>query len=1098
MAKTLSMNIANLKSTYSLSGITKISMKGLQPGWNPINWIDYTTVSGNKVTVVIKDAYAGMVGIKKIKFTSCDKAKDLTFTANNGLTFAKGELFDNVAQSVVYNPSDAGTVKGSVFDDNIILNTSAVNLKVKAGKGNDVVTGGLGNDKIYGGAGKDVITGGKGNDKLYGGEGKDKFIFNSGDGKDYIKDAEKGDVICFNDVKREDLLFYKSGNNLIVKHEGSDDKLIVSNYFKGPILNILKSLNKIDAVYALDEDNNSKKYSLSEIIKEDGYILTGSGTINGTSKADKILGSDVDDTIDAGKGKDKIYGTWGNDKITGGLGKNQIIYSENFATDTIKLTKGETLTIDLSQIGAAALGDVSYKFSGKTLVITTDAGKLKLSNFAASDVTTSSGGVFLKLPDSEPIDLRTKVYDVVTGADYTGNWHNENINASTSEAKVVLNGGKGKDTITGSDYADTIKGGSGSDVIIGGKGNDKIYGESGKNTLVFNNGDGKDTVYSGTGTDTLKLAGLADLSNVKIYDDKTNLTVKYSDNDSVVLKNYQTNKTNSVQFVQAGDNPAVNLTDLIAQCQADDRYILTGKGTVSGTSKADIIEGISGTEIIKGNKGDDTIYVSGETAKGTRIEYYWADGKKLKNNGNDTVIGATSKDTLYLNIGSPVMTKDFRRENDDLVICFWQGHADTATEPEGSITIAGYFTLPEEQRIDKFIVHSDAKEGPDTPFKKGDNKLSLKEVIAEYDIDPSQTKAPIDVTATAEDDNFEFGNGDNTITFNESFGRNTITSVNRTENGFTDTLIFNDNNFTNSEHVSFDGEDGVSFSNDAGNRVVYNAFLNAESDFNNLVVEDTTNELSYNVAKYSGGNGEQVYDWNQEDPDENHILFIQDNNTDNSHSVSSNEEYNLVYTRNGAALDYTFNGGHDIVVAADEESNDIYTVNDFSSDNALFIRDDGGEDSLYVNTSVDDVRIAMNVSVQNIGGNIIPTVGNTISIIHNDVFGEEVLATALSEENDLIDGVIKVEADVDVAGQIFGIEEIYSSEGGEQTQVEATKWAAVIVHDVAAWLVHNDYSSVEAAYNAGGTDANLFACFNQSYDTAIAKYDANPALYQLS
>lgn len=1092
MAKTLSMNIANLKSSYSLSGITKISMKGLQPGWNPIEWIDYTTVSGNKVTVVIKDYYAEKIGIKKIKFTSCDKAKDLTFTADNGLTFAKGELFDNVAQSVVYNPSDAGVVNGSVFDDNIILNTSAANLNVKAGKGNDVITGGIGNDTIYGEAGKDVITGGKGNDKLYGGAGKNTFIFNSGDGKDTVKDAARGDVIYFNDVKRENFLFYKSGNNLIIRHEGSDDKVTISNYFK----NI--SLIRVDDIYALNGENALTKYSLDSIIKEDGYVLTGSGKINGTSKADRIIGSVGDDTIDAGKGNDKIYGTWGNDKITGGLGKNQIIYSENFATDTIKLTKGETLTIDLSQIGAAALGDIGYSFSGKTLVITTGAGKLKLSNFAASDVTTSSGGVFLKLPDSEPIDLRTKVYDVVTGADYTGNWHNENINASTAEAKVVLNGGKGKDTITGSDFADTIKGGASADVIIGGKGNDKIYGESGKNTLVFNEGDGKDTVYSGSGTDTLKLEGLADLSNVKIYDDKTNLTVKYSDNDSVVLKNYKKNKTNSVQFVQAGDNPAVKLTDLIAECKDDERYILTGKGTVSGSSKDDIIEGNADTEIIKGNKGDDTIYVSDETAKGTRIEYYWADGKTLKSNGNDTIIGATSKDTLYLNIGSPVMTTDFRREDNDLVACFWQGHADTETEPEGSITIAGYFALPEEQRIDKFIVHSDAKKGPDTPYKKGDNKLSLKEVIAEYDIDPSQTKEPIDATATAEDEDFEFGRGDNTITFDESFGRNTITSVNKTQDDFVDTLIFNDNNFTNSEHVSFDGEDGIMFSNDSGDRVVYNAFLNSESDFNDLVVEDATNELSYNVVKYSGGNGEQVYDWNQDDPDENHILFIQDNNKDNSHSVSSNEEYNLVYTRNGAALDYTFNGGHDIVVAADEESNDIYTVNNFSSDNGLFIRDDGGEDALYVNTSVDDVRIAMNVSVENIGGNIIPTVGNTISIIHNDVLDEEVLATALSEENDLIDGVIKVEADVDVAGQIFGIEEIYSSEGGEQTQVEATKWAAVIVHDVAAWLVHNDYSSVEAAYNAGGTDDNLFACFNQSYDTAIAKYDANPALYQLS
>jgi len=64
--------------------------------------------------------------------------------------------------------------------------------KLKGGAGTDDLAGGGGRDDLAGGKGRDELTGGSGRDKLVGGRGADKFVFFGKDGRDVVKDFERG------------------------------------------------------------------------------------------------------------------------------------------------------------------------------------------------------------------------------------------------------------------------------------------------------------------------------------------------------------------------------------------------------------------------------------------------------------------------------------------------------------------------------------------------------------------------------------------------------------------------------------------------------------------------------------------------------------------------------------------------------------------------------------------------------------------------------------------------------------------------------------------------------------------------------------------
>ncbi len=109
--------------------------------------------------------------------------------------------------------------------------------------GRDVLTGSQGADDITAGEGDDWLEGGEGNDRLTGGRGSDTYLFSKGDGQDIINayDWSNGrhDVLQFGEGITEDQLsFEKNGENLVISLNGSEDKIIVENWYLNSYYNL--------------------------------------------------------------------------------------------------------------------------------------------------------------------------------------------------------------------------------------------------------------------------------------------------------------------------------------------------------------------------------------------------------------------------------------------------------------------------------------------------------------------------------------------------------------------------------------------------------------------------------------------------------------------------------------------------------------------------------------------------------------------------------------------------------------------------------------------------------------------------------------------
>jgi Ca2+-binding RTX toxin-like protein len=92
------------------------------------------------------------------------------------------------------------TLTGTASADTVLADDG--NDTVFGGLSNDLLSGNAGDDFLFGGAahdsliggyGNDVLDGNTGNDSLKGGEGEDTFVWAIGQGRDVIRDFEKGD-----------------------------------------------------------------------------------------------------------------------------------------------------------------------------------------------------------------------------------------------------------------------------------------------------------------------------------------------------------------------------------------------------------------------------------------------------------------------------------------------------------------------------------------------------------------------------------------------------------------------------------------------------------------------------------------------------------------------------------------------------------------------------------------------------------------------------------------------------------------------------------------------------------------------------------------
>lgn len=265
------------------------------------------------------------------------------------------------------------------------------------GDGNDTIFGNAGNDKLYGQNGSDMLSGGKGNDTLWGGAGDDLFIYTTG--KDVIADYETGDEISFGaaiskaSVSGSNVVFTTKNGSLTVKNAKNKTIRLITSTGKS-----LSTVIGGASTLTLTDSNNSKVTLGSGVTVGDATArtkairLTGNelnNSILGGSGKDTLYGADGNDYLSGSAGNDKLYGQNGNDTLWGGAGNDTL--NGGTGADTFIYNSGEGKDVisdfdnsDMLQITGTF--SASYNSSKKTIAfkVGSTASAITLKNFTAT------------------------------------------------------------------------------------------------------------------------------------------------------------------------------------------------------------------------------------------------------------------------------------------------------------------------------------------------------------------------------------------------------------------------------------------------------------------------------------------------------------------------------------------------------------------------------------------------------------------------------------------------------------------------------------------------------------------------------------------
>jgi Ca2+-binding RTX toxin-like protein len=382
----------------------------------------------------------------------------VTVKAGKGCKAVKGDV-TKVRCTTKKTPNWFRVYTGNKNDT--ITNKTTVGMTVRAGSGNNTITGGPkhdelfaddgndkvyalggndyvytsgGNDLIYGGAGDNELIGGPGNDTIYGGPDFDRIRPDSGN--DVAHGGDGGDY--FEESAGKDVLYGDAGSDEFFQNEymdrGTEDMRGGSGWDQ------VTYMSRTKAIYA-DPDgkkgDDGAKGEGDSIGTDVEGISGGLGNdyIGGNSGDNYLFGDEGNDKIVGYGGNDQLSGYNGNDRLEGGGGDDTL--SGDFGTDVM--------------LGGSGVDEANYYDRLVTVVADLDGladdGSKNEKDTIGADVENLAGG---------------------WGADtLTGN-----------AGKNVIYGGHGADVIHGGDGNDELDAGEG---IKGGV--DKVYGEAGDDTL---------------------------------------------------------------------------------------------------------------------------------------------------------------------------------------------------------------------------------------------------------------------------------------------------------------------------------------------------------------------------------------------------------------------------------------------------------------------------------------------------------------------------------------------------------------------------------------------------------------------------------------
>ena len=546
------------------------------------------------------------------------------------------------------------------------------------------------------------------------------YVIDTWDVSDVSTSLKKRTTIDFKNVSIEDLSFEVDSEGLLVISNGVDERKF-SDY------------SSIKYISTVDSNGNSIKTNIISAALVDNYdnviSVAKKGKLSGTKYNDTIVGTENKDKILAGQGNDIIYASHGDDVITGGAGNNVIVYSGEFATDTINLTKKENLKLDLSAYDVEN-HNFKYSVSGKYMLISvTDksgniVGTIKLKNFGKKNVVGAEGSVTLLLSDGKELDLNRESLISFDETNFslkgklTGTRFSETIDARNLEKNATISGGAGYNTIYGTNgYTDKITGGNDGNYIVTGAGNKTVKTGKGDDIIKVA-GNGQKTIKAGAGDNKIVIDNTGAFGDVVVAEEKVyaNNIIKFqkdisdcilikngndliisdaSTNSSLTLKSFYleggkyadysvesdmtiyTGYSNGGMGAVYDPSSSVNAT-LSGLINATSDYIIGGKGTIVGSSNADkIIANDANTSVkasndtIKVGKGDDVI----NAGRGSNSIYFY------EGDGVNTVVNGGGTDTLVFKKGTKL---SYKVEGNNLVVNYGNGN--------DAVIIKDYFT----------------------------------------------------------------------------------------------------------------------------------------------------------------------------------------------------------------------------------------------------------------------------------------------------------------------------------------------------------------------------------------------------------------------
>ncbi len=386
--------------------------------------------------------------------------------------------------------------------------------------------------------------------------------------------------------------------------------------------------------------------------------------------ADRMLGSDGNDTIDGLAGDDILLGGFGNDSLVGGAGADQINggagtdtadYSASATGVVVDLTagtgtggdaQGDTLTGVENIIGSSA-SDRLYG-DGNANTLTGGEGDDTLRGGAGADALNGgSGSDFANYQGSASgvtVNLATGINsggdaqgDVLTGIENLyGSSHDDQLTGN--EARNIIGGELGNDTLNGNGGDDSLSGEAGDDTLNGGDGNDRLVGGDGTDILHGNAdndsidaGAGNDLVTGDTGNDTLtggagddQIIGGAGNDFIEGGAGADTIT----GNDGIDTASYAGSAAGVTVDLAAG-------TGTGGDAQGD---TLSGIEQVLGSDLNDTLTGDANANTLWGLAGDDVLIGGGG-------------GDALKGGaGNDIFVYAALSDSAVSGIGKDTIT----------------------------------------------------------------------------------------------------------------------------------------------------------------------------------------------------------------------------------------------------------------------------------------------------------------------------------------------------------------------------------------------------------------------------------------------------------